>query len=508
MTYLADLTGAVERLAVFAELDVDVDRLPLSACELSDESVRLVFDAFSALVRDVQKGQAVLAGVIAARSRRDAGHSGLAQTGGFRTPVQFVQDATGVTKREAERVVRVGVSLIDGDAVAGSAGAGQPGGAGAADAVDAAGAGESGESVPWHRPLRDALLTGGLTQAQHEAIRRGLGEPPAIDDRRDEDVVEVWRHAAAMLIDTATGVTVEALADAARSLRDQIDPRGAQQRWEQHFARRSYRSYRDADGQCHAHLVFDDETAAFWDDVIATALRPRRGGPRFVSDDEKVRATQLQHDPRTNEQLSYDLVTDVFRAGALATAADVYGARQAGVRLVAVADAVGTRDAFDRLLAVTHTEDGAFTMPGSVLDRALCTVGALEATFDTFGNPLDLGRESRLYTAKQRLVLALRDGGCVWPGCDRPPAYCEAHHCDHWHADHGRTDVDRGALLCRFHHIHLHTAGWKITRDGDGPHVLHPPPGDPSPPIELRSKSPLRWLFDPPERRPWRTAAA
>lgn len=44
--------------------------------------------------------------------------------------------------------------------------------------------------------------------------------------------------------------------------------------------------------------------------------------------------------------------------------------------------------------------------------------------------------------------LAVRDGGCSFPNCDRPLAWCEAHHLRHWlHG--GPTDLANLALLCR-----------------------------------------------------------
>ncbi|MFT4136599.1 HNH endonuclease signature motif containing protein, partial [Microbacterium sp.] len=222
---------------------------------------------------------------------------------------------------------------------------------------------------------------------------------------------------------------------------------------------------------------------------------------------------------------------------------DVYGTKEAGIRLVTLTDTVTGdtvhRNAFDRLLTTdtTHqdalgrlvatdtahrdtlgrlvttaqSEDGSLTIPGSVLERALCATGTIEVTLDTCGTPLDLGREARLYSARQKLVMAVRDGGCLWPGCDRPPAYCEAHHAEHW-ADGGNTDCATGVLLCRYHHLHLHNTGWRIQpvpRGAGGGFVLHAPPGMHLDPIPLRSKSSLRWLWDPPppHRPPWRTAA-
>ncbi len=55
--------------------------------------------------------------------------------------------------------------------------------------------------------------------------------------------------------------------------------------------------------------------------------------------------------------------------------------------------------------------------------------------------PLDVGRQHRLATAAIRDALAQRDQGCAFPGCDRPPRYCQAHHIREW-LDWGETKVD------------------------------------------------------------------
>ena len=55
-------------------------------------------------------------------------------------------------------------------------------------------------------------------------------------------------------------------------------------------------------------FTFDDIGAVGIETIIGTALRPRRGGPRFVDPDEAARAQELQDDPRTNDQLAYDLI--------------------------------------------------------------------------------------------------------------------------------------------------------------------------------------------------------
>ena len=51
---------------------------------------------------------------------------------------------------------------------------------------------------------------------------------------------------------------------------------------------------------------------------------------------------------------------------------------------------------------------------------------------DGRGAVLHLGRTRRTASPAQRLALAARDGGCSFPGCDRPPEWCETHHAIPW----------------------------------------------------------------------------
>ena len=44
---------------------------------------------------------------------------------------------------------------------------------------------------------------------------------------------------------------------------------------------------------------------------------------------------------------------------------------------------------------------------------------------------IDYGREERIVPPGLRRVLARRDGGCIYPGCTRPPAHTHAHHVQH-----------------------------------------------------------------------------
>ena len=96
--------------------------------------------------------------------------------------------------------------------------------------------------------------------------------------------------------------------------------------------------------------------------------------------------------------------------------------------------------------------------------RLACTHQILPRVLDGKSQVLDQGRSKRVFTPTQRLAMADRDGGCTYPGCDRPPAWTEAHHIDWWAKDGGATDVERGTLLCARHHHWVHSEDIHIRR--------------------------------------------
>ena len=77
------------------------------------------------------------------------------------------------------------------------------------------------------------------------------------------------------------------------------------------------------------------------------------------------------------------------------------------------------------------------------------------------GVPLDLGTEIRFGNHDQRRAAAVRDGGCVFPGCDAPPSWTDLHHVIHAGPD-GPTDMWNLASLCRRHHSTVHRRGWTM----------------------------------------------
>ena len=123
--------------------------------------------------------------------------------------------------------------------------------------------------------------------------------------------------------------------------------------------------------------------------------------------------------------------------------------------------------------------------------RAELCGGYLPMVFGADDDCLDLGREKRLFTARQKAVLAVRDGGCMDPDCTRPPSWTEAHHIDHWQRDGGQTNIADGILLCRRDHLRYHNEGWEVRRDGGTYWLIPPPTVDPERTRRrMRSKTP------------------
>jgi hypothetical protein len=107
--------------------------------------------------------------------------------------------------------------------------------------------------------------------------------------------------------------------------------------------------------------------------------------------------------------------------------------------------------------------------------RIACCAGIQRVVLDPNGAVLDVGREYRTATPAQFAALIARDGGCAFPGCTRPAAWCIAHHIIHW-ADGGETNLDNLALLCTWHHTVVHHHGWDVQLGPDRLPSFYPPP--------------------------------
>ncbi len=128
-----------------------------------------------------------------------------------------------------------------------------------------------------------------------------------------------------------------------------------------------------------------------------------------------------------------------------------------------------------RLIATLFTPDGQRLDPARYA-HLLCDPVFHPMLVDGRHVPLALGRDVRLASRSQRRALAARDGGCVFPGCDRPPGWCDAHHIRSFE-DGGSTDLINLILLCRHHHGVTHRIGWNLAVRPDGSAIWTTPAG-------------------------------
>lgn len=125
-------------------------------------------------------------------------------------------------------------------------------------------------------------------------------------------------------------------------------------------------------------------------------------------------------------------------------------------------------------------------LSASTARRLACHASVQRIVLGPTGAVLDVGRDYRTATPAQFVALIARDGGCAFPGCTRPAAWCVAHHIRHW-IDGGETNLDNLVLLCGYHHRVVHHNGWDVVIGaGDRLPTFYPP----------------RWID--PERKPRR----
>ena len=121
-----------------------------------------------------------------------------------------------------------------------------------------------------------------------------------------------------------------------------------------------------------------------------------------------------------------------------------------------------TIDHRDLLRGIGHgLLDSDRTISASEARRLGCDAGIVPMVLGSTSQPLDVGRLSYTVPDGMRRALYQRDRGCAFPGCDRRPRRCHAHHLRHW-TDLGETEIDNLALLCRFHHVLIHQGDWEI----------------------------------------------
>ena len=489
----------------------------IEPCTQTDAQLLQLQAGVAEATKRLQTISALIAAEIAHRSRRELGHDGLAYRAGFRSPEKLIQQVTGTTGADARKLVRVGTQVAE--TLAGDTRADQPGllddppvvPPEDADSDDTSPHTASAAAGPWHAELDRAVAAGVVSVDAADGIRRGLGEPG------DGAPVEAMRAAVSRLIEYADRAHADDVWARARNERDLLDPDGIPDREKQRRDARYLRLFPQPDGMTRLTGLLDPESAQIVCSAFDTVTSPRRGGPRFTKKTDQDRAQNLLDDPRSTEQIMADTLVDIVTLAVKKDSGKLFGTIRPTVRLIATlhtataSSGTGGGNSTDQSGSASDGTDGragsgtsaAFgvllgqTDPVSIetVERHLCN-GHQQIVQDENGHTLNYGRAQRLFTSRQREILNARDGGCMWPGCDRPPDWCEAHHTDHWDAHHGNTDIDDGILLCRPCHLRLHNDGWRIHRrpdkTGHDRYWLRPPGStDDRDDILLHRKNPL-----------------
>lgn len=316
--------------------------------------------------------------------------------------------------------------------------------------------------------LRVAFEAGDVSLAQAAVIAA------AVDDLPDDVPAETRTRAETTLVGYAarfdalqlTRLGQRILTVVAPDIGEARDAEALDRQERRARQRREFTLTPDGHGTVHLFGRLTDEAAA----IVRAALDPLAAPlPR----------TDEGPDPRSAAQRRADALEELCRralAGRPTEATEA--ARPAGRPATQVMVTIPLRLLTDGLGTAT-LPDGAPLSPGAAR-RMACDADLIPAVLGTASAVLDVGRSQRLFTSARRRALIVRDRGCGFPGCDRPPEWCEGHHILGF-AHGGRTEPRNGVLLCGHHHHVVHDDGWDIVITDDGiPEFIPPPWVDPT----------------------------
>jgi hypothetical protein len=445
MAYSFDLLPAIT--AQLSNIRASTD-----LASLTPEELKTFMRLTASLRQEADRVLAYGSAEINQRSRRELGAAGLAKAEGFVNPQSLIAALTGSTKADARKIDHLGKSLMDASPVS------FPSAEGSADpdpdSGEAERAGVEVVRLPWFAAITELMRSGAITPDRFEALRSGLGSS-------SETVpAEALAAAAQRILQCLHPEDLPELVyrDAVNA-RAFLDRAGVAEKEREQRAKQEAKVWTDRDGMVHLRATFAPEDGAWFKNTLDLVLGPRIGGPRFVHGKAAAAAHSIEDDPRSTEQIRAAVLVDLLKAGALTDQNAILSQKRPAVQIVVTADEL-TRPGNDGVAFIQGT---GIAVSMATVARLACDTGVVPVLRNSDGSPLDLGREVRLYTRAQRLVIAALQGGCAKEGCDVPASFCEVHHLHHW-SDGGKTDVNDGVLLCRFHHMQLHNYGHRITR--------------------------------------------
>jgi hypothetical protein len=333
----------------------------------------------------------------------------------------------------------------------------------------------TGEVLTPVLPVAAAAVEAGAISDQHLLVIRRTVErlPSAVEDT-------VRAGVESQLVDHATQFDPIQLVKLAHRVRAHLDPDGTLLDERQAVARRELSFAPDLDGTVTIRGRLDAEAAAIVQAALDPLAAPLPADGQGVKDlrtparrraDALVQAARLLLDagalPTQGGQRPHLTVTITLDDLRTNTDSNTDSGTDSGT-----ADA-GTTDPDSAGTGTADLDTGAGTITAAAARRIACDAHTIPIVLGSRSEPLDVGRGSYTVPQPMRRALIARDRGCTFPGCDRPPGWCESHHIVHW-ADGGPTALTNLALLCDTHHRLIHAQEWHV-RITDGHPEFIPP---------------------------------
>ncbi len=253
------------------------------------------------------------------------------------------------------------------------------------------------------------------------------------------------------LAEVAPRLTPRELTQVGKRIRAHVDPDEVFRDEQDGIAKRAWRMATDQDGCLHIRAVIDPLNGAKIKAFLLALSKPK--------------TVNGEKDPRSAEQRLADAFLEAMTTAMTAKDLPAQGGSKAQLIVTMFLSDLATNTGSGQ------TQDGDPISAGLMRHRLRCrdhpdrarrrqrTPGARAGTTSRFTRPTQGPGHTRQ--------------GCAFPGCDRPPAWTEAHHLQHW-IDGGPTDLTNLVLLCVHHHHVLHEGDWQIVVEHGIPSFIPP----------------------------------
>jgi hypothetical protein len=326
---------------------------------------------------------------------------------------------------------------------------------GSGAAADRVTVGEEASRIPLSV---EALEVGGIGFGHLAAIAR---TERAVTESTGEEFDEL------PLLRQAVKTTLRQFIRVCIHTRHQQDPRGA----EKHEKEKAL------------HRALEISAATEEGYVFLSGILDAAGGAAVRSALEPLARRQGADDPRTKAWRMADALVELAMHGLDSGDLPQQGGQKPHLQVTA------TLETLLGLPGAPAAElEWGLPMSSRWLEQVACDSSVCRILLGPDSTVIDVGRATRVISPSLRRALVAEQKHCQWPGCDRPPSFCQGHHLEHWIRG-GRTEKENILLLCHRHHWMVHGGGWQVVRVDGEVRTLPPPPH-----LSEWVRGPDRWM--------------